>query len=597
MSKKLDLQECQRLVKNINHATSTCSRNKHLPNLLRLLPCLESQHLSAEDRFLIRHQIWQCDLTHLIIEVLRNDYSDIEDSWRMRSNLAVALSSILAGLAPRIPNSQVPNISQLEEVNEYYDIVLPTAVDSILFLANSLLEVVESEDEDQPSTVNFYECFNKVIDSLIWVCSGHKQCVLRTLQSPYLLHILITDRTLYGYGALRAINALIMTDESAVSLIPQGILTNILDELVYKLSGQEPEGAALSLKLLAQLSILIPKLVDSLSKDYPGLLELVMKWGVEENKEGNPAEKYLISELRSRAGEREGMKDKQKAAVVIQANWKGYANRKKMIKAKKGIQKFQALFRRRRAQRLNREEEEKKVMAEATLKQHHLMSSQLAFHQKQLSLYEQLPASELQDFISKQENEAAVKIQSAWKGWIDRRKCKEIKLCAIELRSAVVIQRAMRRYLQRRESKKQDGMYEAWPDIPGPTRAKIQKEILEYRETHATENNSKTHQSISELHDKAQSMYEEFYFSRTTQRRRDEQIQFLISKLNRNCDLLLGVPSLEESYRSGVANHFISNSPDIARMARTAHREEMKAMSTPWWKRTDPDNIEITLSD
>lgn len=590
----LNLKKCLGIVEDVSHATSKPQdASALLSHLLRLLPCLESPHLSPKDLSMLRDYIWRYDLIHLIIEVLRNDYSSEVNGWRKLTNLAVTLASVVAGLAPKHPRKQ--ELSPVEQVTEYYDIILPTSTDTVLILANSLLESLAASQATN-SHPNLHECFRKIVDSLVWLCSGHKECFSRLLQSPYLLNILITDHELYSHVILEALKTLFATDTSSVGTIPQDMLTSILDELVYKLSGNDRKGGHLSLMVLAQLSVIIPGLVDTISDNYTGLLSLVRRC-VHKDKELDVAERYLISKLETKAGGQGEKSEKHTAAVLIQALWRGYSSRRKMVKAQRGIRKFQQLYRKRKAEKLKKREDKEKKVMEASLKKSHIGSRQLVFHEKQLSLYQQLPASELQDFIRRQKNKAAISIQSAWRGYKSRSSVKELKSRKKIDRSAILIQRTFRRYSETKKLERQVREHESLPELSRPVRERLQQEIARYRDAHS-HTGYRTHEQMSQLHHKAQDEYEKFIFSRSTQSIHGEEVQLLITKLNRNCELLLSAPSLKDSYdtsAAGIVESFCSSSPVVAKMARTAHREELKAITTPWWKRKPLDHDELSL--
>ena len=55
-----------------------------------------------------------------------------------------------------------------------------------------------------------------------------------------------------------------------------------------------------------------------------------------------------------------------------------------------------------------------------------LKSQRLSFREKQLSTMEQLPASEIDRFVSQQENTAAVAIQAWWMGRLACAKCRKL---------------------------------------------------------------------------------------------------------------------------------------------------------------------------
>lgn len=232
----MNIKKCQEIVHDVSSVTSRSQDPVVLlTSLLRLLPCVESGCLNTKEMSLLKKQIWERDLIHLTIEVLRNDYSSEPEGWKKLTNLAVTLVSIMSGLTPKEPQQSSSSTPHSEQVREYYDIILPTALDSILMLANSILEALDKE-QTSPS-VNLPECFKKILDSLLWLCYSHKRCIPRALQSPYLLSMFITDHQLYSHIVLTALENLILTDKQATSSIPRDLLNSFLDELVYKLSG------------------------------------------------------------------------------------------------------------------------------------------------------------------------------------------------------------------------------------------------------------------------------------------------------------------------------------------------------------------------
>lgn len=613
----LSLEECLGVVEDVSRATASSQDPSTLAsNLLRLLPCLESPHLSSEDLSTLRHRIWRDDLLHLVIEVLRDEGQS--KNVRTLADLAVILASVVSGLSPKEgkkPTSAMSkkSIARAEQVREYYDILLPTATDSVLILANNILEALDAtadsattqQQQQQHHKPESLAHFEKAMESLVWLCCGHKRCIPRALHSPYFLSMLITDHHLYSHVILSSLKTLVLTDKHSVASISQDVLSSILDELVYKLSGIDVKGARLSVQLLAQLSISLPSLVDTLSNSYAGLLTLVSKWtpkgrdNEESLQEFGAAEKYLIAELESRTDGKEEFDEKRKAAVFIQASWRGYASRKKMLAAKRGIARFQQLYRKRKSLKLEQKETQERSKMEVKLRQTHLKSSQLAFHTKQLSLYEQLPAAELQTFVHKQEVAAAVKIQSAWRGFAARARCKQMRRVAVITRSVIVIQRAFRRRskakqleLELRQAAVLEGGY--LPKLSKPVRERLQREIARYRD--ANPPGFKTPEQLTELHLEAQREYEKFHFTQASRVRQDTELRQLISKLNWNCELLLTAPSLRESLGvEGLADTFSSRSSSVAKMGRTAHREELRAMDTPWWKRVPLDQEELTL--
>ncbi len=582
--------------------------------LLKLLPCLQARTLSAEDFSSIKYEVWKEDLVHLLIEVLRNDYSSMVDHWRIFTNLAVLLSSMLAGLSPskyHLSASKKKSTSheaREDEETELQDIVLPTAVDSILILSNSILEAADENSKPvqtgsvQENTESLKECFKKTLDTLLWLCAGQKSCISRVLQSPYFLHVLITDNTSYGYISLGILETLVLSDKAAISSIPQAIFTSILDELIYKLSGKDKNGALLALRLLAHLVDASPEVLDVLLASYSSLLPLVSKW-VELGGATEAKVKQFVKELEVREGEHVGVSNEvaekeqeHKSAIVIQSHLRGYLARKRVKKIKRGITKFQQLYRRRKLLKERKKIGEEKAKAEESIRKQGQRSSKLAFHEKQLALLEQLPASELQEYTKRQEKEAAVKIQCAWRSWVSRSRFKRQKSELLVHKSAMVIQRAMRKNLLTKREPEQHLQEDVLPKITGAQREKLQSEIAMYRELHPT-TGYKSEEQVAELHDKVQKLYEEFYISRPTQRKEDEKADLMLSQLGRNVDFLSNLPTLEQFAKDpqpDLVERLSSSSASIARMAKRAHREELKALNTPWWKQPlDQDELSV----
>jgi len=598
-SSQLKLQEYLDLVLKVSGEVTDTPEESFPFTLLKLLPCLQARTLSEEDFFLVKYKVWRQDLVHLMIEVLRSDYSGLPEHWRVLTNLAVLLASMLAGFSPsELAKKKSPNIEfREEEIGEYRDIVLPTAIDSILILANSILEAADAStmpvqnESIQEDLDSLKECFKKTLDSLLWLCASQKDCIGRILQSPYFLHILITDDSYYGHISLGILETLILSDKTSIASIPENVLTSILDEMIYKLSGSEEKGALLSLRLLAQLVAASPEMMEIIQSSYSGLLQLVGKW-MKPEVTGVAAVKSFVEKLEvweeehSNVLHQEDNNLENKSAVIIQSCWKGYMARKKVKRVKRGITKFQRLYRRRKLAKVKQKAEEERSRAEAVVKESNLRSSKLAFQEKQLALLEQLPASEFQDYMRTREMEAATKIQCAWRSWISRRRYEQNKSEALLNKNALVIQRAMRRCVSKKKAAQDHFHTDLLPKITGAERDRLQAEIASYRELHPSIG-YKSEQELSDLHEEVQKMYEEFYSSRPAQRKDDEKARLHLSQLSSNCDFLSNLPTLEQfasDPQPALMERLLSNSVSVARMARRAHKEEIKALNTPWWK-------------
>ena len=589
----MDVQECTEKILRVAGEVANATRDTDVPyTLLQLRDILECQELDARDLRTVKEQIWKCDLIHIIVEVLRQDFTLVEGRWDTAAHLVSILSSICTGFNPKVKTNPGEEIqSEVEQVKEYYEILLPTAVDSILILANTLLEI-ESAGQLQVGgklSTTHLECFQSVIDSLLWCCAGHKQCIPRILQSPYLLHILITDNLPYCEVLIPAMRKLVKASKSSLSSIPLDVLQNILDELVYKLSGKGKRAAVLSLKLLASIVHYSPNVLEVVLSRYRGLHTVVSQFRKEDL--GQDVDQFIVK-LEMRAATEVEAQICNQAAVVIQAAWRGYTTRKKIKTVHKGIQRFQQLYRKKKVERLRRKEEEIEMKSSQAVKQELQQSSWIKFREKQMALLEQLPASDLDRFMRTQKIQAATTIQSWWRS---KQAQKEYNTKRKEIKCAVVLQRAVRRFLRQRKKSQNSAKQQplVFPVIEGAERELLQGVVAQHRELHPV-----THHTASELqqlHKGVQDHLCEFYQSRSFQRKADKHRTLLLSQLNRDCELLLSAPSVSAASSSDIIT-YSSRSASIARMAEMAHQEELKAMDLPWWKKPQLDRDEISLS-
>ncbi len=551
-----------------------------LLGLGKVLGCKELDSRGVRE---VKNQIWRCDLVHVIIEVLRQDFSCVQGQWMTATELAAILVTICAGFNPGARKKGLKFSSQSqgarpvpdEQIQEYYDILLPTAVDSVLFLANSLLEL---ESVDAAAQGSHLVQFQSVLGSLDSLCTSHRQCLLRTLQSPYLLHILITDTADFYRVFLYTLTKLIQADPAAVSSLPESILHSILDELVYKISGKEKQLGKLSLETLAIFTTCCPDVIGVVVHRYKGLLTVVSQWMTED---ADVNVKQLIGELEARSGTRRGMEKVNDAAVRIQATWRGYSARKKIHRMHKGIQRFQKLYRRRKAEKLRRIDRELSTRETEESKQVRLQSDIRDFHEKQMKTIQQLPAAQVDAFVHKQENEAATRIQSWWRRKTAQKEYLQRQASAQRNTSALVLQRSFRRVLARRRHEVSGNNAASLPRVSPAEREFFQTEIAKRRELHPTGEMSEL--QSRKLHNEAQDLLEEFYAARPAEQRKEEKGALLLFKLAHDCDLLLGAPGLEDATPE-IMDSFSSRSASVARMAETAHREELEALERPWWK-------------
>lgn len=368
--------------------------------------------------------MWRSDLLHVLIEVLREDFSVVDGQWSTAAELASLLAKMCAFIKHKEPNTAVASppgwISSLsldsftdDEIEEYYEILLPTATDSFLILANHIYDNVETGDSaalystDSISALALVnlEHFKLVLVSLNRVCSVHTQCISRVIHSPYLLHLLVTDYRLYAVQVLNLLHDVISAEKD---LPVTEELQSILDELVFKIGGNDESLALSSLSLLALVCGINKTMVSLICDKYKGMSVLIEKW---RHSFDGELKNFAQTLLQSVKGSEEDHVQ-NRAAVMIQAGWRGYCERNKMLRARRGIIRFQRLFRKRRAEKLKRH-----MNVTATVVQHGSVKIRASREmlEKEKQMLEQMPANSVTQFIAQQRKHAAVKIQSWWR--------------------------------------------------------------------------------------------------------------------------------------------------------------------------------------
>lgn len=253
------------------------------------------------------------------------------------------------------------------------------------------------------------------------------------------------------------------------------------------------------------------------------------------------------------------------SATVIQACWRGYADRKLLRRMKN------------RAKRRCKEQEEFDKTSEEIAAKLQSLSEMRTFHERQMLLLEQLPAGKVASVLHNQQTKAAKKVQSWWRMIYDKER---VKRRSELLGAAVVIQRAVRRFLKGRKESEQPSV-SGYPPVEGREREDLQREIARFREEHAPLECSEV--QLRQTHDDVQQLLCGFYQRIQNATSEAERKQLCLSKLEQDCTLLLEAPRLSE-VTDEIVEQFLSGSHAVAMMARQAHHEELRASEIPWWK-------------
>ena len=622
--------------------------------LLKLREILNNSRLDSRARKGAYHLVWKSDLIHVMVGVTRRDFSRLPSGWATAAQLAELLATVCSGLGPQESHQhqqqqqqqQLPGwkdqkkkgateVEESDHVKELYEMLLPTAVDSLLILANSLLEHESALAPQKPKPTSrtrsnansTLQTFQSILMSLSKLCSAHRQCAFKTVQSPYVLSMIISNQPQYCLAVVTMLNHLLATDEQLFASVTEDHLPTVLDVLAYKLTTSD-EIEELQIECLKLLAAFIEHNLDMLPAlcakygNLPGVATRLESRGLGEKVE------LLVENLALCAQETQGVDERDgdtgvsgpqsqvvdesdrsistrtettrsvetaltvnRAATIIQASWRGYADRlrlKRMMDRRVG--KFQLQY---PLPIATKQKELNDFRSDvAVTKRLQGLCEMRNFHEKQMSLLEQLPAGEVASFLHNQQISAATRIQACWRGRMERERYQKRKEHARLVAGVVVIQRAMRRFLKRKGRGRQlQPSVPGYPKVEGQEREQLLRETAKYREENLPPQSSEA--QLRQTHDEVQRLLSEFYHRAPKETRKAERRKLSLSNLERDCSLLLAAPRLSD-VRDEQIDAFSSGSRAVAVMARQAHREELRAMELPWWKRPQPegrDNI------
>jgi myosin heavy subunit len=130
-------------------------------------------------------------------------------------------------------------------------------------------------------------------------------------------------------------------------------------------------------------------------------------------------------------------------AMIIQKTWRGYQERKRLRKLNEGFSKFQKIY---QAKREFKDKRKQKQMARDELKFQLVLEHRRRQRQKKvklLELLEILPADKIEDYLEKQRQYSATKIQAGFRGYRARKELTKHREEILRERAAVKIQRAV----------------------------------------------------------------------------------------------------------------------------------------------------------
>ena len=504
----------------------------------------------------LKVHVWHYGLVHILIELLGQNFTAIGGQWTTAVELAAILSHSLTGLQPeKLKKTVQLDVSQIKE---YYDDILPTALHSLLVLASNLLSV---------ST----PMLSVLLGNISNLCQSHHILIMPLMQSPYLLHMFTSaseDSSLQL--VLPFIKKMLSESPNLLPVLPLEAAHNYMDELVHRIT--TCSNPLLALEVFS-LFLESSSIAESVANRYPGLKQFLYSLQVGGSQAVNI--EWILEKLGS---------DFDHAAIVIQSHWRGYYARKKVKAIHRGVVAFQRLYRKIQAKKLKEEKMKCDLMAE-DLEQENQYIALRTFHEKQFKIIEQLPAKEVDNFLSNLQQSSAVKIQKWWRNCQIKKKTPKKKPQQSLPRNTTMSTTTITTT---------HGKESVLFSIDQTRRNKLQEEISNYQKQHPVTHRSRA--TLQQLHSEVQQQLQIMYLDRTLEKERSRKRKLLLNQLKVDSALLLSAPSLEKA-QPNTSTQFMGSAHGIVHMAQMAHKEELKSLKLPWWKRTNFDNEEIDLEN
>ncbi|XP_034278561.1 IQ calmodulin-binding motif-containing protein 1 [Pantherophis guttatus] len=539
--------------------------------LLKLKEILTSASPGSNESKKIKQDLYYYDLVQYCLLVLKKDYTKVPGGWTTAAQIAEILSQCCVGLEVKT------------EREEFYSKLLPSAVDSLLFLGRRLQAQFVRAIKDEKRN-EFLHCFRTVTDAICWLCRGHIHLVENVLQNKHFQQLLTTDDAETTTQTLSLLQNILRTNSKALVQITEEALHFLLDELIYKISSTtNPARGNATVKLLLLITESDAQLVITVNARYKGLHTLLSKqWtGKGFDKNLNQLLDLLDAENSSSCGPQK----MHQAACLIQASWRGYQTRKRLRQLPKAITILQRKFRAKREeelQSLKRQREEECLRQQLQLQRQRAMR---LFHERQLTLLEIVHAGQIDKHMHEMKEKAALTIQRYWRAFKARRNFHQQKRNLKEYKAAVLIQRAVLKFLEKKRRK----AYSLWKQpesLSDEQRISLQQKVESYIKLHPA--SAMSEEMSRELHHQAQEKLAHYMLRKRKDQKAKQHREALLAQVHTDVDQLLSAPSLSECTMKDL-NVFMSRSVPVVAKAKQSHNTILKYMQWPWWKKLEED--------
>ncbi|XP_053259586.1 IQ calmodulin-binding motif-containing protein 1 isoform X1 [Podarcis raffonei] len=543
--------------------------------LLKLKDILNSAPPGSKELKKIKQDLYYYDLVQYCTLVIKQDYTRVLGGWTTAAQIAEILSRCCVGLEVK------------EELEEFYNKLLPSAADNLLFLGRRLqarfIRAIKDEERNE-----FLHCFRTVTDAICWLCGGFIQLTANVLQNRHFQQLLMTDDVETSTIMMSVLQNILRVNSAVLLQVAEKSLHCILDELVYKLSSSiNPVIGNAAVKLLLLIAQSDAQLVTTFATRYKGLQSLLSKQWTGKGFDRNLNQ--LLDLLCSENYKAVKTQRLHQAACIIQAAWRGFQTRKRLKQLPKAVTILQRNFRAKRKQELQglkKQKEEEDLRQQLQLRRQRAMR---LFHERQLTLLEIVHPGQVDKHMHEMKEKSAITIQRYWRAFRERRNFHHQKKSLKQYKAAVVIQRAVLKFLEKQRKRKAYSLLKQSKHLSDEQRLSLQQKVNDYIKLHPA---SEMSQEMSrELHHQAQEKLAQYLLKRSQDRKAEQHREALLAQVHTDVDQLMSAPSLTESTTKDL-NIFMSRSVPVVAKAKQSHSTMLKYTRWPWWKKLEEDFLE-----
>ncbi|XP_034035500.1 IQ calmodulin-binding motif-containing protein 1-like isoform X2 [Thalassophryne amazonica] len=520
---------------------------------------------------LLKSELYLSGVLSHCVHALSLDPRRLQGGWSTVASLAQLTSSCCVGV-------------QLGEHSEVFlGVFLPSVMDSLLSLATRLMRHTEG-----------LSVFGTLMDSVGWLLSAHKHLSTQVLTSVDYEQLQMCDDVTVPLMCLQMWIQTCKENRDFLSGLSNNTVMLLLNEAIGQLtvSGDHAVGGA-SVKLILLMANQLGRRLHRLVVSFRGLVNFLDKdcRGQGFDQDVN----QLIALIHSDSTVRDHAKDhaaRVQAACVIQAVWRSYRTRLRVKRLSRGVRALQTKFQAQRKLKVQQEEaqrSEEELKYQVCLRRH---QARRKFHQKQRELLQLLPADQVEPYLQECRWRAAVVIQSAWRGFRQRRHYNTTQRITLQHRhlqehAARILQTAVRRFLERCRAAKAPPLAAFWIGQKGLTdsrRVALKRQVEEHVSVHPS---SCVSPEECERHHQATQLLLLSLLQRGAEHRRAEQrMEVLLAHVHTQLERLRDAPPLS-AITPTDAESFLSPSGAIAARARDAHNAVLQASRRPWWTMLD----------